>query len=95
MSRDDIFTPIGERITIGLSAIVGITAVPGQNFVAFYKFAGGSCEIVSPTLIWGQGYMMGEGERSTFNGSGTFYIAATGATVTLCVFRGRSQGFNQ
>ena len=93
MHRDDVESLVGTRLTIGLSTIVGITVLPGQNAVIVKYFSGGSLEIGGSSLTWGAGYLLDTKEVVNVQSSGTFYLAATGSTVTCMLLKGRSSGF--
>lgn len=93
--RDDITTPLGQRFFVGLSSIIEIAATAGQNCVCIKGITISSLEIGGFTLSWGIGYPLSGGEALNFNGMGSFYLAASGATATVAIFRGRSTGFNQ
>ena len=91
--RDELFGFEGKRIEIGLSSIIGVTVVAGQAAAILKYFSGGSLEIGGLSLTWGQGYIMDTKEVVSFQTSGTFFLAATGATVTCMMFRGKTSGF--
>lgn len=85
---DDIYGVEGKRIDIGLSAIVGITAIPYQSAVNIKMQSGGTLTVGGATLSWGIGYLMDAGETVFWNGRASFYMAATGSTCTVYLFRG-------
>lgn len=98
---DDIANLVPERLVIGLSAIVGVTAQPFQSVVTIKILSGNSLEIggsfalsagASTAFTWGAGYLLGTSEVLSFNATGTFFLAATGATVTALVLRGAGPG---
>lgn len=93
--RDDIFTPVGERVFVGLSSVIQVTPLPGQNGVVIKGITLTTLEIGSATLSWGNGYPIAAGEALSFNGCGSFYLVATGVTASVALFRGRSEGFDQ
>lgn len=90
MDKDNIVTLKGERLAVGLSAIIGITLVPGQQVAVLKYFSGGSLEIGGSALTWGAGYLMGTSEVLNMKSQGTFYLAATGATAVAMLLRGKS-----
>lgn len=92
-ARDDVYGYEGLRVSIGLSQIRGITIVPGQNACVVKYFSGGSLEIGGPSLTWGSGYMFSASEAISMQSSGTYYLAATGATVIAMIFKGKTSGF--
>lgn len=89
---DDVHSGLGQRFAIGLSQIVGVTVTSGQCAAIYKYFSGGTLEIGGATLTWGNGYVFSPGEAIAMDSAGTFYFAATGATVVLMVLRGRSAG---
>lgn len=89
---DDIFSLVGQKHTIGLSSIVGISVIPGVVSVLVQYGTGGSLEIGGATLTWGQGFLFKVDQGISLDNAGTFYLAATGATVTAYTLRGRSAG---
>lgn len=97
MSRsEDIKFIIGQKIVIGLSQILGITLSDKQIAGTIRYASGGSLELgMTQGSAWGTGYLMGTGEIANINCAGTFYVAATGATVTAYVLRGLSMGSEQ
>jgi len=93
MGREqDIHALRASRHDIGLSTITGVTVLPGQIGVVIKNFTGGSLEIGGTGLTWGEGYLMGAGEAVSIDSAGTFFLAATGATVTAMVLKGLSAG---
>ena len=97
MAREDVGSLLPEKFVIGLSSILGITALAGQNACSVKYASGGSLEIGGTAAMttggitaftWGNGYLMGTSEIFNANMMGTFYVAATGATVTCFIMRG-------
>ena len=86
--RDDVIALDGFRLSVGLSTIVGVTVTANQNAMIFKRFSGGTLEVGGASLTWGQGYIVGTNEIINVNSTGTFYLAATGATVTVMFLRG-------
>lgn len=92
---------LAERIAVGLSTIVGVTAWPGQVSVLMKIVSGSSLEIggtycldgsgATTAFTWGKGYLISTTE-ARYNMIGQFYLAATGATVVVEVLRERSPG---
>ena len=100
-ARDEVSLFVSEKFTIGLSTIVGVTAIAGQNATVLKYTSGGSLEIggahsmvngATVAFSWGNGYLMGSSEILNVNMSGIFYLAATGATVICHLIRGKTQG---
>lgn len=94
MSREDVDNIVSSKLTIGLSTIVGITGVAGDNSITFKYFSGGSLEIGGASLTWGSGYLLGTNEivNIPVGGIGAFYLAATGSTVIAYMLKGRTPG---
>jgi len=93
--RDEVSSLLPDRIEVGLSSIIGVTVIAGQNAALLKKYSGGSLEIVSPlgdTRIWGAGYLIGNSEVVSVSSAGTFYLAATGSTVVAMILRGKTSG---
>lgn len=93
MAREDVLSLIGERVSIGLSQIIGVTVIAGLNAISIKKFSGGSLEIGGISLNWGSGYLFNSNEIVNIQVAGTFYLAATGSTVVAMVLKGRTSGF--
>lgn len=88
----DIGSLVGQRVIVGLSTITGVTLAAGQSAVQLKILSGSSLEIGGASLTWGAGYLLGVNEVISLDMNGTFYLAATGATVVACVLKGRTQG---
>jgi len=93
LHRDDVESLVGTRLTVGLSQIIGITVLAGQNSIIVKYYSGGSLEVGGVSLTWGSGYLLDTKEVVNIQSSGTFYLAATGSTVTCMILKGRSSGF--
>lgn len=88
-------------MVIGLSAIVKInpSAYQYAENIRIYS-GGGTLEIVPPPLAlsgasctgWGLGYPIGNGEAVSIDGGAVSYLAATGATMTVCMLIGYTSG---
>jgi hypothetical protein len=94
-NREDISTPIGRRVFVGLSSIIQITPFNGQNALIVKGISFTTLEIGSATLSWGIGYPITAGEILSFNSQGSIYLAAAGSTATIAFLVGRSEGFDQ
>lgn len=96
--RDNIYGMMAQRITVGLSSIVGVTLAESQNAVLIKKISGGTLEMggtysldssgSTVSFSWGNGFLVGDAELIAGNISGQFYLAATGATVVCNILRG-------
>lgn len=86
---------VPERVAIGLSAIVGISVMPGQLSVSLEMLSGQTLEIVNPNtpVLWGSGFPFPTNAIMSFDSIGTMWLAASGATAVVVVLRGRSEGF--
>jgi len=96
---DQVAYWIPEKVVVGLSSIIGLTSIPGQNSLQIKYGSGGSLEIGSTVIglgaspfTWGVGYLMGTSEVLYGSLNSMVYLAATGATVTCYVIRGVSPG---
>lgn len=91
---DDIHALESRRVTVGLSSIIGVTAIAGQIGQIIKLFSGGTLEIgVTAGGGWGQGYVMSAGEVIPMDNVGTFYLAASGATCVAMLLNAKSQGY--
>jgi len=95
MSRDDVSTPVTQRYYVGLSAILQIDPVEGQNCLSIKGISFTTLEVGGATLSWGIGWPMAQGEVLSYNGMAPFYLCATGSTAYVAIFRGRSTGFEE
>ena len=96
MARDhDIYWLNPTRFFVGLSAVIGVSVVAGLNAVVLKNFGGGSLELVDGTTAspWGLGYLFGSNEVLQMDHAGSIFLAATGATATVMMIRGKSTGF--
>lgn len=84
-----------SRVNVGLSALIGITALPGQLALSLQYLTGGTLEIVSATapVGAGSGFIMPANVILSFDTTGTIWLSSQSATTTVMVLRGRSQGF--
>lgn len=80
----------GSEIQVGLSAIIGFTVVPGMG-AGILKYNSGGTLWFGATLLStiGVGYLVSSGEALSFNMTGTFYMTATGATVSAMFLYGK------
>lgn len=93
------YNMVVQRLNVGPSAIIGITAVPGQLSLGIQYLSGGTLEIMSPsygftgTPVSGQGYPIQAGLQYNFDCAGTIYLASVSATSVVSVVRGLAKGF--
>jgi hypothetical protein len=104
-SADSIFN-VGSTnvvVPVGATVAVYISPVAGQNTTLFKYFAGGTLQVIGVpygvTLTGAQlvsavanHYIMGGSEILSFNGPLTCYLQAMGATTTVMMLRGQTQG---
>lgn len=101
MGQMDIRAMGGTQIIVGLSAIIKV--VPEAYTYAEnikIKAGSGTLEIVSKPIAltgssaagWGLGYPIGTSEVISIGGPAVYYLAATGATMTLAVLNGYTSG---
>ena len=88
--RDDIFSLKSGRLNVGLSSIVGLTAVAGQNSLYLRFISGSSIDIGGASLAWGSGFLWDRITPISMNEMGTIYFAATGATCVITYMQGRT-----
>lgn len=84
-----------QRVNVGLSALIGITGLPGQFSLSLQYAAGGTLEIASlgASVGWGQGWLFPLNSIVSIDISSTVWLASSGATSTVMVLRSRSHGF--
>jgi len=95
MSSDFYTYSMGAtQVIIGPSLTAEIKAPSHFHRWLFKKFAGGSLAIVSGiSNVASQGYMMGDNEVISVYGPAKFYLAASGATVTVHIAHGHTAGW--
>lgn len=89
------------RIAVGLSAIIKLNPSAYQYAENIRILSGGgTLELVPPPLAlsgascagWGLGYPIASGEAVSIDGGAVAYLAATGATMTVCMLIGYTSG---
>lgn len=101
--QNDINVIGGTQILIGLSQVIRVKCSDNNQFANTFKIGagGGTLEMVPPQLsgsstaaggAWGKGYALGANEVFNVGGPATIYFAATGATMTLSLAIGYTQG---
>lgn len=83
----DIYGVQGLRVAVGLSTIVSVPGIVYQCAMLIKNMGGGTLEIGGATLTWGNGYRMGDKEAIGWDSRATFYLASSGATCVLDIFR--------
>lgn len=96
MSSDLPTYAVGATLlTVGLSQTVRVIPPAGSNG-AFFKIAsgGGSLALVQGiSSIVTQGYVIAGGEAISMSGPAVFFLAASGATMTVALCQTYSQGY--
>lgn len=94
MAQYNAYSFLGQRYYVGLSAIIGVTVLPGQVATVFKHGGGGTLWAGGPSLAVGaSAYLMTTGEAINIDNSGTVYFVSSGITSTLYLFMGKSSGF--
>lgn len=99
MTQNDIATYGATQINVGLSAIIKVAPSANQYGTQLRVGSGGSLEIVQTPIAltgssatgWGTGFLV-TGTVSMINGPAAYYLAATGATVTVQILNGYTSG---
>jgi hypothetical protein len=104
-SYDSVFALGATRVIVPVGATLAVlmTPVAGQNSILLKYFSGGTCEIIGCTLgqtlsaadlssASGSGYLLGSSEILQIDGPARYYLSSTGATTTLMLLIGKSQG---
>lgn len=78
-----------EQISVGLSAIAGITALQGQVGVQLNVASGGTAFVSgsSGSAAWTDGSTLRSANENIWPMRGTFYVACKGATAVIEVTR--------
>lgn len=101
MAQDQLTVVSSTQIPIGLSSIIRLSPSPYQQADNFKVLAGsGTLEIVPvPVALsgtsctgWGLGYPIGLGEIISIGSPAVFYLAATGATMSIALLVGYTNG---
>lgn len=99
MQNDQIFSLVGYQQNVGTSQLIGITAIPGQNWIKIRNSSGGTLMVGGATLnIAGAGYQIPAASAGLDPSitlpmcSGTLFMTAGGATAVTYVLIGRAQG---
>jgi hypothetical protein len=92
-SSDRIHQIYSGSVAVGLSTLIGVSAMSGQNAILIKYASGGSLEIggittyAGSTFTWGGGYLFSSGEVLSINTGGNIYLKATGATALAYIIR--------
>lgn len=87
MLHSDAYSISTERVEVGLSAIVGVTAVAGQLGLKFAPSGGTLIVSGVTTAAHANGYRWRTGDQEVHPVRGLFFFAATGATCTVDIMR--------
>jgi len=97
MARDDVFNPVGGQFYVGLSSVIGLTCLPGQNFLLIKATAAGNSGLYvgGASLSVGlagitYGMQMATGEQLSWSYCDTLNFSAAGSTATVSYLIGRS-----
>ncbi len=102
-TQADILVIGSTQIPVGLSAIIAVRPTAHEFGVGIKIASGGGTLEIAPRPIgyslsgagctgWGAGYSIGASESISVQGPVTFYLQATGATMTAAVIIGRTAG---
>lgn len=96
MSANEKTYQLGATIiSFGTSTAIQIYPGRGLNAWSFKKLSGATLAIVQGTgFSAAQGYIMGDTEVFNVSGPATFFLAAGGATVTVGLVMGYSNGYS-
>jgi hypothetical protein len=92
MRQTDIYSCTSERITIAPTAVVGLTAQPGQSALTYKLLSGGTLEIGGQSQAVGSMYPVSGNEIMNLAAGGKIWLYASGATCVVAVFRGKTDG---
>ncbi len=81
-----------ERVAVGLSSVIGVTAgAYARGFILNMYAVGGTLEIHGATgNVWGTGYRVAPSTQVTLPGPVSFWLTSTGATSIVDVIKLRS-----
>lgn len=105
MSQKELSVVGSTRMAIGLSAVTKI-AIEAQNYAYSLKIlaGAGTLEITpipatlgpgSSAAFHGLGYPVGANEIVNIKGAAVYYLQSTGATMTVGILIGKTQGASQ
>lgn len=92
MRQTDIYSAISERVVMAPNAAVGLSALAGQSAITLKIISGGTLEIGGQSQTIGTMYPISAAEVMNFAVGGKMWLYASGATVTVAVFRGKTDG---
>lgn len=101
MTQNDASVLGATQFAVGLSAIIKMQPTAYQYFQKIKILSGGgTLEIVTPPAAltgvsasgWGAGYPVGASEVISTDGPAVFYLAASGATMSVAMMIGRTTG---
>jgi len=87
---NNLFDPKGHIVHIGLSAIIGLTAIDMQNLVIVKGYAlgaSGSLYMGGSTTAVGLGYPIAASEVLKFRTTDQLYFAASGNTCSIAILQ--------
>lgn len=99
MVRDDVFNVFPEKLIIGVGVTCRIASIPGQNAGTIKYGGGGTLWVIGASQSSGCSFAVanqwpvGAAEILNMNLAGGLYLYVTGATTSVFMLRGKSQGF--
>lgn len=92
MFQDSLFSVFGQRLSMAIGDVVGLTSIAGQQAITIKLLSGGTLEIGGQSQTAGQLYPLSAGEIMNMNFAGKFWLYCTGAPVTIGILMGKSDG---
>ena len=92
MIQSQIYSLLSQRVDIAPNSALAVSAIAGQATINCKILAGGTLEIGGQSQTIGTMYPLGGAEVITIAASGKFWLYASGATVTIGIIRGMTDG---
>lgn len=101
MVQNDLQLIGATQFAVGLSQVIRVSPSAFQYAGTLQWLSGGTLELVPPQFsgissqagnAWGKGKQISTTESYAISGPATFYLAATGATVTAMMTLGYTSG---
>lgn len=99
--QDQLTVVSATQVIIGLSSVIRLSPTSYQSADCFKVIAGGGTLEVVPVPLalsgsscigWGRGYPLGLSEVVALGSPAVFYLAASGATMTIAIMVGYTNG---